>query len=99
MARRTKDKTRIEFRSSPWMYNGIDIVATKYGMTMSDVIRLGIKEVIEKELNEKELSSLLDDSKVDRIIEGYTIKGRSGPYPIGNEKTEKGRMKYEKKKK
>jgi len=52
MKHRTNDKTRMEFRLSPWMYNKMNKIAKKYGMTMSDVVRTSLKEYIEKEMME-----------------------------------------------
>lgn len=39
----------VHLRLSPWMYLGVNTLSEKLGMTVSDVIRMGINEIIKKE--------------------------------------------------
>lgn len=65
MACKTKDKYRLHLRLSPWVYNGVDYVSTKYGMTVSDVVRIALTDYIKKEVPKTDQDHLVDDLTVD----------------------------------
>jgi hypothetical protein len=50
MSPKDKDGQMVHVKLSNYMYNGLEVVCAKLGMTKSDVIRMGINNVIKKEL-------------------------------------------------
>lgn len=53
-----QNEQMVHVRLSKYMYAEIKHVSKKLGMTISDVIRLGINEVIKKELTKQEQENI-----------------------------------------
>ncbi len=49
MVYKSAEQSMVHIRLSPWMYQHITQIADRLGMTLSDVIRMGINEIIKKE--------------------------------------------------
>jgi hypothetical protein len=77
MTAKAKDEYRIHLRFSRWMYNGIDVLSAKLGMTVSDVIRSAVNDLIRKELKQSEQSNLTDEDEVGYMIGEYRERGES----------------------
>jgi hypothetical protein len=46
-----------------YMYNGLEVLSAKLGMNINDLIRMGINNVLKKELTKKERNDLTDITK------------------------------------
>jgi len=53
-----KNSQMVHLRLSNYMYNGLNVIKNKNGMTISSLVRSGINDVLKKELSQKELNKL-----------------------------------------
>jgi len=53
-----ENNTMVTVRVSRNMYNGLKAVNNKLGISLSDLIRMGINDVLKKELSQKERKEL-----------------------------------------
>jgi antitoxin component of RelBE/YafQ-DinJ toxin-antitoxin module len=84
MVHKTPDKSQVHIRLSSWMANGVDVLSAKLGMTVSDIVRMAVNDMIKKELDSGELALLRDEWPKDQLVKTYIAKGRAVSFSSDN---------------
>ena len=66
MVHKIKESSQIHMRLSPWMYNQLDVLSERLGMTISDCIRMAINDLIKKECTANERNVSFIESNVSK---------------------------------
>lgn len=87
MRYRTKDKSILNVRLSHFLYNGLDVMSAKLGMTKSEVVRMALYNLFKDNFNSQEMDKIAsDDQFVDEWIAFLQAPGRAGPILMGGDK-------------
>jgi Arc/MetJ-type ribon-helix-helix transcriptional regulator len=71
MTPKENETQMVHVRLSRYMYNGLEVLSAKLGMNISDLIRMGINNVLKKELTKKERNDLTDNELTNFLLMEY----------------------------